>query len=125
MNLLLDKASSCPGQLKSLLKNKVSRAVEFANIVAENPNNETECRRASGGLYHAKTATLLASEGTKLGAEGGDARRLILARLVVDTRLTPRDPLAVDESPFQTEASKLLINEAPVSLNRALEIISL
>ena len=35
------------------------------------------------------------------------------------------DPLAVDESPFQTEASKLLIDEAPVSLDRALEIISL
>jgi hypothetical protein len=125
MNRLLDNASSCPGQLKSLLKNKVSRAVEFASFVAENPDNESECRRAAGGLYHAKTATLLASEGTKLGADGGDARRLILARLVVDTRLTPRDPLAVDESPFQTEASKLLINEAPVSLNRALEIISL
>ena len=125
MNLLQDKASSCPGQLKSLLKNKVSRAVEFANLVAENPNNESECRRAAGGLFHAKTATNLVSEGAKLGAESGDARRLILARLVVDTRLTPRDPLAVDESPFQIEASKLLIDEAPISLDRALEIISL
>ena len=67
----------------------------------------------------------MASEGAKLGTEGGDARRLILARLVVDTRLSPQDPLAVDESPFQTEASKLLIDEAPVSLDRALEIISL
>ena len=114
-----------PWPVKITPKNKVSRAVEFANIVAENPNNESECRRAAGGLYHAKTATHLASEDAKLGAESGDARRLILARLVVETRLTPRDPLAVDESPFQTEASKLLIDEAAVSLDRALEIISL
>ncbi len=54
--------------------------------------------------------------------KGGDARRLILSRLVVDTRLTPRDPLAVNETSFQTEASKLLIDEAPVSLDRALEV---
>ena len=125
MNLILDDASSCPGQLKSLLKNKIGRAIEFATIVAENPDSESECRRAASGLYNAKTATLLASEGAKIGAEGGDARRLILSRLVVDTRLTPRDPLAVNESSFQTEASKLLIDEAPVSLDRALEVISL
>ena len=125
MFLLLDNASSCPGQLKSLLKNKIGRAIEFATIVAENPDRESECRRAASGLYNAKTATLLASEGAKIGAKGGDARRLILSRLVVDTRLTSRDPLAVDDTSFQTEASKLLIDEAPVSLDRALEVISL
>ena len=122
---LHDEAPACPGQLKSILKNKMVRAIEFATAVATNSANEFECRRASAGLYNAKTATLLATEGAKLGAEGGDARRLILSRLVLDFRLTPKDPLALEESEFQKEAAKLLISDAPVDLDKAIHLTSL
>ena len=103
----------------------MARAVEFATAIATNSANEFECRRASAGLYNAKTATLLATEGAKLGAEGGDARRLILSRLVLDFRLTPKDPLALEESEFQKEAAKLLISDAPVDLDKAIHLTSL
>tara|TARA_E500000331_G_scaffold309689_1_gene315984 strand:+ start:1192 stop:1362 length:171 start_codon:yes stop_codon:yes gene_type:complete len=47
------------------------------------------------------TATLLAREGAQLEAMGEDARRLILARMVIDHRLRPQDPL-YDEDPIQS-----------------------
>jgi acyl-CoA dehydrogenase len=125
IELLLNRATACPGQLKTILKNTMKRAVDFADAVAQNESNEFQCRRAAAGLYHAKTAALLAFEGSKIGDSGGDARRLILSRLVVDLRLAPKDPLALDESKFQMEAAALLIDDKPVNLSKAINLISL
>ena len=103
----------------------MKRAVDFADAVAQNESNEFQCRRAAAGLYHAKTAALLAFEGSEIGGSGGDARRLILSRLVIDLRLAPKDPLALDESKFQMEAAALLIDDKPVNLDKAINLISL
>ena len=119
----LDAADGCPGQLRSRLKQTVSRAVDFARAVAADKGNERHCRQAAAGLYHAQTAALMAAEGAVIGAAGGDARRLLIARLVLDRRLAPQDPLKLDESPFEAEAAELLLSDTPVSLDQATALL--
>ena len=119
----LDAAEGCPGQLRSRLKQTVSRAIEFARAVAADKGNERHCRLAAAGLYHAQTAALMAAEGAVIGAAGGDARRLLIARLVLDRRLAPQDPLKLDESPFEAEAAELLLSDTPVSLDQATALL--
>lgn len=120
----LDAASGCPGQLRSRLKQTLDQAADFARKVAADKAHERHCRRAAAGLYNAMTAALMAAEGAVLGASGGDARRLILARLVLDRRLAPGDPLTFDDCSFEADAAELLIADAPVSLDRATELIA-
>jgi hypothetical protein len=62
---------------------------------------------------------LLAWEGATLGAQGGDARRLLLSRLVIEHRLAPQDPLSLGEQAWEEEAINLLLDDAPVPLARA------
>ena len=79
--------------------------------------NETLARKASDALYHVTTATLLAREGAQLGAMGEDARRLILARMVIDHRLRPQDPLGIpsDEDPMAVA----VLSQGKVTLEEA------
>lgn len=120
----LDAADACPGQLKGRLAQTLDRAIDFAREVAANSAHERHCRQAAAGLYHAMTAALMAAEGAVIGKSGGDARRIILARLVLDRRLAPADPLALNASPFEAQAAELLLSDAPISLDRATALIS-
>jgi len=61
---------------------------------------------------------------TALGAKGGDARRLLLSRLVIEHRLAPQDPLSLNESPWEQEAMDLLLSDAPVPLSKAAALLS-
>ena len=79
---------------------------------------------AAGALYHAASAALLAWEGATLGAKGGDARRLLLSRLVIEHRLNPQDPLSLSESPWEQEAMDLLLQDAPVPLAKATSLLA-
>jgi hypothetical protein len=116
----LTETTAVPGQFRGELSATVDRAIAFAEDVAKS-GNETQARRASDGLYHATTAVLMACEGAALGAAGGDARRLILSRMVVDHRLRPQDPLAAGED--DTAAADALLDPAPVPLDRAAGLI--
>ena len=97
------------------------RALAVAEEIATS-GNETLARKASDALYHITSATLLAHEGAKLGAQGEDARRLILARMVIDHRLRPQDPLAIpqDEDPMAVA----LLAQRKVSLDEAQELVA-
>jgi hypothetical protein len=46
-----------------------------------------------------------------MGEASGDARRLLLSRLVVDHKMRPRDPMSLDDADFETAAAKLLLDE--------------
>ncbi|GLQ05978.1 acyl-CoA dehydrogenase family protein [Sneathiella chinensis] len=120
----LKNTSDLPGQYAGELTGLVDRATAFAEEVATS-GNETLARQASNALYHATTATLMATEGATLGAEGKDARRLLLSRMVVDTRLRPSDPLKVSDTAFEVEAGNLLLSDKPVSLNQARDVLAL
>ena len=84
--------------------------------------NETMARKASDALYHVTSASLLAREGAQLGTQDQDARRLILARMVIDHRLSPQDPLAIpqDEDPITVA----LLAQRKVSLAEAQELVA-
>ena len=105
-----------PGQFRGALRNTAERAVAMAEQIATS-DNETLARKASDALYHVASAVLLASEGARLGAAGGDARRLVLARMVLDHKLRPQDPLASNED--DSAAVDALLDDAPVSLETA------
>jgi alkylation response protein AidB-like acyl-CoA dehydrogenase len=116
--------SGLPGQYKGLLGATLDRVERFAEAVASDAKHEKRARLAAGALYHAATAALLAWEGATLGAQGGDARRLLLSRLVIEHRLAPQDPLSLAESPWEPEAIDLLLADAPVPLAKAVALLS-
>ncbi|MBS0518561.1 MAG: acyl-CoA dehydrogenase family protein [Proteobacteria bacterium] len=119
-----EPSGSLPGQYKGLLGATLERVERFVEAVAADPRHEKRARLASGALYHAASAALLAWEGATLGAQGGDARRLLLSRLVIEHRLAPQDPLSLNESPWEQEAMDLLLSDRPVPLAKAVSLLS-
>jgi len=118
----LQSANGIPGQFVGELSGLIDRAKNFAEEIAAS-GNETKARQASNALYHATTATLLATEGAELGKAGGDARRMLLSRLVVDTRLRPHDPLSNSDSRFEIEAGNYLLEDTAVPLDVASDLL--
>ncbi len=76
------------------LKRSVDRAIEHAQGVARHGEFEAEARGATSLLYHVASAVTLAWDADRIYAHRGDATRLLLSRLVVDHKLSPRDPFA-------------------------------
>jgi acyl-CoA dehydrogenase len=120
----LDEAPAIPGQFRGALGAAIDRAVRFAETVASDPKHEKRSREAAGALYHAATAALLAWEGATLGAKGGDARRLLLARFVLEHRLEARDPYSLREDSWEEDAIDALLSETPAPLSRAAALAS-
>lgn len=118
-----ERSKELPGQYKGLLGATLDRVERFVEAVAADPAQEKRCRLAAGALYHAATAALLAWEGATLGARGGDARRLLLSRLVIEHRLAPQDPLSLSESSWEQEAIDLLLQDEPVPLSKATALV--
>lgn len=117
----LDETPGMPGQYRGELSGTLERAFAFAEEVASS-GNEPLCRQASDALYNAVSAVLLATEGAMLGTAGKDARRLLLSRMVVDHRLSPRDPLASGNS--DEAMIDALLDAAPVDLETAAGLIA-
>ncbi|MAL80314.1 MAG: DNA alkylation response protein [Sneathiella sp.] len=120
----LASTDGVPGQYAGELSGLIDRAVKFADEIAAT-GNEIKARQASNALYHATSATLLATEGATLGRAGGDARRMLLSRLVVDTRLRAVDPLTNSDGSFEIEAGNYLLSDAPVPLDVATDLLRL
>jgi hypothetical protein len=114
----LDQAP-IPGQFRGRLAGLVDRAVGFAETVAKRAEAEASCRRAASALYHATSAALLAAEGAELGRRGGDARRLLLARLVLDHRLGHADPFALPDDRWEDAVTAKLLSDDAVTLSDA------
>lgn len=119
----LEAAENLPGQYRGELSALIDRAVAFADKVASDPGREQLARRAAGGLYHVTSAVLMADEGQRLGALTGDARRLLMSRLVVAQRLKSGDLFEDDESPGLAEAGNHLLSGAPVPLAEAQRLV--
>jgi acyl-CoA dehydrogenase len=113
-----------PGQFRGRLAALVHRAVRFVDTVAKHPDAEASCRRAATALYHATSATLMAAEGAELGTSGGDARRLLLARLVLDHRLANADPFALPDNRWEEAVTARLLGDEQVSLSEVRSLLA-
>jgi alkylation response protein AidB-like acyl-CoA dehydrogenase len=119
----IDEAKTVLDAYADRLRELVDRAIAFARAVASDSAHEADARRATSALYHAASAVVLAWEGARIHEARGDARRLILSRLVLEHRLTPRDPFALDAGPLEARAGELLLGEGPVALSDALPLV--
>lgn len=89
--------------------------VEFQKAAAfARSANDENARQAATGLYYAAAAAILKQEGEAL-AKQGDARRLLLARLVEEHRLSTRDPFDPGACPF----AEALLSEEKIPLEQA------
>jgi alkylation response protein AidB-like acyl-CoA dehydrogenase len=109
-------AGGVPDGLASGLGDALDRAVALVGRAAEaGEEGERQARTAATALYHAAAAVLMAVEGAALAAfPGGDARRLLLAKLVLDHKLTVRDPMAFEEGAGESDIAGLLLGETAV-----------
>ena len=118
------KSAQVPGQFRTRLAQLVDRAVDFVEAVAKRADAEASCRRAASSLYHVTSAALMAAEGARLGAQGGDARRLLLARLVLDHRLDNTDPFRLQDPDWENAAAAALLDDRPLTLEKATGLLA-
>ena len=124
LHRLLNTHPTIPAGFRAELAHYLERAMEFAVEVAAVPDREQECRTAATGLYNAASAVLLAVDGVDFGSEANDARRLLLAKLVIAHRLRPSDPLAARGSETEDEIMNRLLDDDGVPLAGAIALIN-
>jgi acyl-CoA dehydrogenase len=110
---LLDEAASIPASFRDRLRGMLERTLRFAERVAAEPASEQSARQAASALYHVTSAVLMTREAAGPGA---DARRALYARLVLEHRLSVRDPLAPHEGEWERAAAKVLLSDRSVSI---------
>lgn len=115
----LGEAREFPGQFRTRLEATLAQAVRFAGEVADSPAKERFSRIAASALDHITTVVLMANEGARIGAAGGDARRMLMARFVLEHRLSDHPKLAVGGSDWEEPATDALLDDASVPLERA------
>lgn len=119
----IDDAAGVPQVWRDRLRGLTDKAVGFAREVASRLDNEAEARRATSTLYHVASAVSFAWEGARIHAIRGDAKRLLLSRLVVDHRLTPQDPFSV-LSRGEGDIANRLLGDKPTSMADAASVLA-
>jgi hypothetical protein len=104
------------------LRRFIDSAVGFARKVAGHSENEAEARRATSLLYHVASAVALAWEAHRIHEMRGDARRLLLSRLVIDHRLSTGDPFGLVDDGKQRAIIDALLGDRPVGMAEAGEL---
>ncbi len=97
-----------PDAFRSRLAKALERSFRFLTEIAKDPDREHMARQASSGLYNAASAVVLAWEGAHAD---GDARKLLVSRLVLEHRVEPSDPLAPADGDWERSAYELLFRE--------------
>ena len=92
--------------------------------VAGKTDNEGDARRATSLLYHVASAVAFAWEGSRIHEMRGDARRLLLSRMVVDHRLLAGDPFRLTESAVQRTITKHLLGDRNVGMAEVGELLT-
>ena len=120
----LSDSGGVPVGFRDRLRRNVDGAIEFARRVAKDRINEADARRATSALYHAASAVYLAWEADRIHQRRGDARRLLLSRLVLDHRLAARDPFALEAGRGEDRIADLLLGDAPASMREVAELVA-
>jgi hypothetical protein len=119
----LDDSGNVPQAWRSRLRDLTDRAVGFAREVAGRMDNEADARRATSLLYHVASAVALAWEGGRIHEMRGDARRLLLSRMVIDHRVLAGDPFRLTENPVQRAITDQLLGERDVGMAEVGELL--
>jgi acyl-CoA dehydrogenase len=119
----LDDSANVPQAWRGRLRDLTDRAIGFARDVASRTDNEAEARRATSLLYHIASAVALAWEGGRIHEMRGDARRLLLSRMVVDHRLSANDPFRLTENSVQRAITGHLLGDRAVGMAEVGELL--
>jgi hypothetical protein len=120
----LDDSANVPVAWRSRLHGLTDRAVGFAREVASRADNEGDARRATSLLYHVASAVALAWEGGRIHEMRGDARRLLLSRMVIDHRVSASDPFQLTENAAQRAVMGHLLGERAVGMAEVGELLA-
>src|SRR5436305_7131314 len=120
----LDDSASVPQAWRTRLHGLTDRAVGFAREVASRVDNEGDARRATSLLYHVASAVALAWEGGRIHEMRGDARRLLLSRMVIDHRVLSADPFQLTENAAQRAVTGHLLGERAVGMAEVGEFLA-
>jgi acyl-CoA dehydrogenase len=118
----LDDSAGVPVAFRDRLRTLVDAAIGFARKVAGHSENEAEARRATSLLYHVASAVALAWEAHRIHEMRGDARRLLLSRLVIDHRLSTGDPFRLADDGKQRAITDALLGDRAVGMAEAGEL---
>jgi acyl-CoA dehydrogenase len=119
----LDDSVNVPLAWRDRLRELTDRATGFAREVALRSENEAEARRATSLLYHVASAVALAWEAGRIHERRGDARRLLLSRLVIDHRVSAGDPFKLGDNAAQRAIADLLLGERAVGMAEVSELV--
>ena len=119
----LDDSADVPQAWRDRLRELSDRAVGFAREVASRSDNEGDARRATSLLYHVASAVALAWEGGRIHEMRGDARRLLLSRMVIDHRVAAGDPFRLAENTTQRAITDHLLGERSVGMAEVGELL--
>ena len=97
-----------PASFRQRLAAALDRSFAFLVSVARDPSREHLARQASSALYHAASAVVLAWEGAH---PDGDARKLLLSRMVLEHRVEPVDPLCPPDGAWERRAYPWLLTD--------------
>src|ERR1700712_3645849 len=119
----LDDSIDVPQAWRDRLRDLTDRAIGFAREVAACTDIEAESRRATSLLYHVASAVALAWEGGRIHAMRGDARRLLLSRLVIEHRVAVGDPFRLTENAAQRAIASHLLGDRAVGMAEVGELL--
>ncbi|WKA28112.1 acyl-CoA dehydrogenase family protein [Bradyrhizobium roseum] len=119
----LDDSANVPQAWRSRLRELADRAVGFARDVARSSDNEGDARRATSLLYHVVSAVALTWEGGRIHEMRGDAKRLLLSRMVIDHRVATGDPFRLAENATQRAITDHLLGERDVGMAEVGELL--
>src|SRR6478752_3400384 len=120
----LNESQSVPQAWRDRLHALSDRAISFAREVAARTDNEAEARRATSLLYHVASAVALCWEGGRIHEARGDARRLLLSRMVIDHRVSANDPFRLTENSAQRAITDHLLGERAVGMPAVGELLA-
>jgi acyl-CoA dehydrogenase len=120
----LDDSANVPQAWRDRLRDLTDRAIGFARDVASRTDNEAEARRATSLLYHVASAVALAWEGGRIHEMRGDARRLLLSRMVIDHRVSANDPFRLTENGAQRAMTGHLLGDRVVGMAEVGELLT-
>jgi hypothetical protein len=116
---LQERLREVPAELGGELEHVFERTLALIDAALRDATSERLARQAASALYHAASAAVMASEAMALAATDDDARRLVLARLVIDHRLSERDPLAPGHLAHAAAVEAALLSDARLAFDDA------